>query len=63
MVNLKSLSHKKLGTSKRFVARSHQETMRTSNGRVQSNTWAFFVTRRNLLSIASAQASAGVLNK
>ena len=59
MVNLNSLSYKKLGTSKRFVARSYQEIMRASNGRVQSNTCAFFVTRSNLLSIASA----GVLNQ
>ena len=59
MVNLNSLNYKKLGTSKRFVARSYQETMRTSNGRVQSNTCAFFVTRRILVSVAST----GVLNQ
>ena len=54
VVNLNSLSYKKLGTSNRFVARSYQEIVRASNGRVQSSTWAFFVTRRSLLSSESA---------
>ena len=54
VVNLNSLSYKKLGTSNRFVAPSYQEIVRASNGRVQSSTWAFFVTRRNLLSSESA---------